>query len=264
MLTHKQINQYLDFCAIANLSTPTKPIRNEYEVQGLVYGTSKKDKIFNSLAHEIKRTDSQKSLIDFLEAVFEPSQYIGAKEQFENRRQEMNKRLMMIGLEITQEGKVRAVQQAKTIDEVEERIQTLYQLGEDRNFHKEVFKYCSREFLAEDYFHAAFEAVKGLYQRIRDLTGLTLDGQSLIEKAFATDAPYLFFGEIHSKSAADKREGFKYFLISLQKMVRNPAAHETRLLMTDDLEDCLEVLTMVSRAHRYLDICQRTNIGIHD
>jgi uncharacterized protein (TIGR02391 family) len=261
ILTHKEIDRYLNFCGIANMSVPTMATRDQFGFQNLQFGTSKRDKIFNSLSHEIRRTGSEKCLSDFIETVFEPSQYIDKKDQFESMRETMNKRLMMIGLEVSKEGKVSDVQKAKTIDEVDQRVLTLYQLSEERNFHKEVFKYCKREFLNQDYFHAAFEAVKGLYQRIRDLTGLTTDGQELIEKAFAKNAPYLFFGSLHSESAANEREGFKFLLIALQKMTRNPAAHDPRLLAIDDLQDCLEVLTMVSRAHHYLDICQRTCIG---
>ena len=261
MLTHKEINRFLNFCGIANMSVSTVPVRDQFGFQNLQFGTSKRDKIFNSLSHEIHRTGSEKCLSDFIEAIFEPSQSIDKKDQFESMRETLNKRLMMIGLEVSKEGKVCDVQKAKTIDEVEQRVLTLFQLSEERNFHKEVFKYCKREFLNQDYFHAAFEAVKGLYQRIRDLTGLTMDGQELIEKAFSKNAPYLFFGSLHSESAANEREGFKFLLIALQKMTRNPAAHDPRLLAIDDLRDYLEVLTMVSRAHHYLDICQRTCIG---
>lgn len=261
MLTHKEIDRYLSFCGIANMSVPTITTTDQFGFQNLKFGTSKRDKIFNSLSHEINRTKSDKCLSAFIEAAFEPSQYIEKKNQFESMREALNKRLMMVGWEISKEGKVCDVQKAKTIGEVEQRVQTLYQLSEERNFHKEVFKYCKKEFLNQDYFHAAFEAVKGLYQRIRNMTGLTTDGQELIEKAFAKNAPYLFFGSLHSESAASEREGFKYLLVALQKMTRNPAAHDPRILAIDDLQDCLEVLTMVSRAHHYLDICQRTCIG---
>jgi uncharacterized protein (TIGR02391 family) len=43
-------------------------------------------------------------------------------------------------------------------------------------------KYCRVELMQDNYFHSVFEAVKGLAQRIRDLSGVQLDGAALVDR----------------------------------------------------------------------------------
>ena len=61
--------------------------------------------------------------------------------------------------------------------------------------HPEVVKYCSAELMQDNYFHAVFEAAKGLAQRIRDMTGIQADGANLIDRVFSMLFP--------SQAAAD-------------------------------------------------------------
>ena len=45
-----------------------------------------------------------------------------------------------------------------------------------RHIHPEVLKYCRSELMQDNYFHAVFEAKKGLAQRLRDSTGIQTGG----------------------------------------------------------------------------------------
>ena len=38
--------------------------------------------------------------------------------------------------------------------------------------------------MQDNYFHAVFEACKGLFQRIRELSGVEADGANLIDRVF--------------------------------------------------------------------------------
>ena len=53
---------------------------------------------------------------------------------------------------------------------------------ESRKAHREVFRYCKAELLQNNYSHSVLEANKGLFQRIRDLSGIQTDGITLIEQ----------------------------------------------------------------------------------
>ncbi|WP_353963348.1 TIGR02391 family protein [Tepidibacillus marianensis] len=55
--------------------------------------------------------------------------------------------------------------------------------------HHEVEKYCIKDYLRKDYYDAVFEAAKGLAERVRQITGLTSDGSTLFQKAFAKNDP---------------------------------------------------------------------------
>jgi len=47
-----------------------------------------------------------------------------------------------------------------------------------------VFEYCIAELLAENYFHSVFEATKSIAERIRELTGIEIDGATLVDTVF--------------------------------------------------------------------------------
>src|SRR6266498_2782823 len=49
----------------------------------------------------------------------------------------------------------------------------------------DVLAFCRPELLEGNYFHAVFEATKGVAQKIRDRTGLTTDGSGLVQEAFS-------------------------------------------------------------------------------
>ena len=60
--------------------------------------------------------------------------------------------------------------------------------------------YCRAKLLDERYFHAVFEAIKGVADRIRDLSGLTGDGAHLVTQAFMSPEPKLTLGSLVTDS----------------------------------------------------------------
>jgi len=71
-----------------------------------------------------------------------------------------------------------------------------------------VLSYCRAELLDENYFHAVFEATKGVAERIRTLSGLSGDGADLVNKAFAGQQPVLVLGPLITESEKSEQKGF--------------------------------------------------------
>jgi uncharacterized protein (TIGR02391 family) len=57
--------------------------------------------------------------------------------------------------------------------------------------HPDVLVFCREELLGDNYFHAVLEAVKSVLAKLRDRTGLTDDGNTLVDRALSGDPPML-------------------------------------------------------------------------
>lgn len=154
------------------------------------------------------------------------------------------------------DGRVGHADKATTLDVARARAGRLRSALESRAVHDEVFRYCRAELVDENYFHAVFEATKGVAERIRQMSGLTGDGADLVTKAFAGQQPVLVLGPLATESEKSEQRGFANLLIGLFGAVRNPLAHapKTNWPMTE--LDALDILTMVSLIHRKLDKAQ--------
>ena len=117
-------------------------------------------------------------------------------------------------------------------------------------------QYCKAELLANNYFHAVFEANKGLFARIRELSGLLTDGNVLIEEVFSQD-PILIINNYRTQSEKDEHKGFCNILKGLCGMFRNTEAHEPKVSWEVTEQDALEILGIISYCHRRLDKAQR-------
>ena len=146
------------------------------------------------------------------------------------------------------------------VTDAEMRAKNLRKQLEQRNTHKEIFKYCLPELLTNNYFHSVFEANKGLFQRIRDLAGLSTDGNALIEQVFSTN-PILIINNYTLKSEKDEHNGFCNLLKGLCGMFRNTEAHEPKYNWAVTEQDALEILGMISYCHRRLDNAQKIRLA---
>ena len=250
-VTHSKINTYLESSNIKNMGIKSKPINGGY-----VYGCNKKDKIYNSFANELNASHSDTKIIDFIESVFEPSQYVNNPQEFNEMLDSANKVMLLMGAEITKDGKVITAIKATTIEEVNKRVNILKYEVSLRKLHPYVLKYCNKEYLAKDYFHADFEAVKGVCERLRDITHQNKDGFALVDIIFSIKKPLIVFSDLiilDNEIDLSEFKGIGNLIRALIQMVRNPSAHNPRLSVDVELIDCLEILTIVSRIHRYLD-----------
>lgn len=199
-------------------------------------------------------------LLEFTRRLLEPSRYVNRQESFEEARHAINAHLAFSGIEYRSDGKFYRVTPATTIDEAHKRLNTLTSKFQGRRIHAEVGKYCKAELLQDNYFHAVFEAAKGLAQRIRDMSGVSLDGVALVDKVFAIDRPLLALNSLQTETEKSEHKGFAQLLKGCFGAVRNPLAHEPRILWKGE-DDAADYLSLISLLHRKLDDCVKTGLG---
>lgn len=126
--------------------------------------------------------------------------------------------------------------------------------------HPEVLKYCRTELMQDNYFHAVFEATKGLAQRIRDMSDIQADGATLVDRVFSIEQPILAFNTLRTDTEKSEHKGFAALLKGCFAAVRNPLAHEPKILW-DGEDDAADYLSLISLLHRKLDDCVSTHLG---
>lgn len=199
-------------------------------------------------------------VVDFIGAFLTPARFVGRNEGFESRRQELNVILAFSGLEYGSDGQFRRVEAARTLDEAEARVRTIKTKFQGRCIHSEVLKYCRAELLQDNYFHAVFEAAKGLAERIRNFADVGADGAALVDLVFSVEKPLLAFNTLRTETERSEHKGYAALLKGCFAAVRNPLAHEPKVLWQGE-EDAADHLSLISLLHRKLDDCVRTTRG---
>lgn len=195
-------------------------------------------------------------IVDFIAAFLAPARFVGRSEEFENRRQELNTILAFSGLDYGSDGQFRRVEVARTLTEAEGRARTIKAKFQGRRIHPEVLKYCRAELLDNNYFHAVFEAAKGLAERIRTLANVYADGAALVDLVFSVERPLLAFNTLRTETEKSEHKGYAALLRGCFAAVRNPLAHEPKVLWQGE-EDAADHLSLISLLHRKLDDCVR-------
>jgi len=199
-------------------------------------------------------------VLDFIQSFMIPVRFIGRSEEFEARRQEINAILAFSGLEYGADGRFLQREVVRTLHEAERRLQTLQAKFQGRSMHSEVLKYCRTELLQDNYFHAVFEATKGLAQRIRDLSGIQADGTTLVDRTFSIEHPVLAINSLQTETERSEHKGFAALLKGCFAAIRNPLAHEPKILWEGE-DDAADYLSLISLLHRKLDSCVSTRLG---
>lgn len=213
---------------------------------------TKRIRLFNAFANEQNKNQCSNRILIFIQTALSPSRFVNDQQEFERFRNEVNQQLAFVGYELLENGKYRIIDKAYTISDVKIKVDNLKQELEQRKSHKEIFKYCKEELLQNNYFHAVLEANKGLFQRIRDLSGIDEDGNKLIEHVFSKN-PIITINDFKSSSEKNEHNGFCNLLKGLCSMFRNPTAHEPKIDWEVSEQDALEILGIISYCHRRLD-----------
>ncbi len=199
-------------------------------------------------------------ILDFIQSFLAPARFVGKNDEFESHRSELNVVLAFSGLEYGADGKFRKRSAAATITEAERRANAVQAKFQGRRIHPEVLKYCKAELMQDNYFHAVFEASKGLAQRIRDISGVGGDGARLVDLVFLVSEPILAFNTLQTETEKSEHKGFAALLKGCFAAVRNPLAHEPKI-MWDGEDDAVDYFTLISLLHRKLDDCVKTGLG---
>lgn len=193
-------------------------------------------------------------VLSFVESFLTPSRFVGRQPIFEQRRAELNAVVAFSGLEFGADGQFRQREAARTLSEAERRVKTIRTKFQGRILHPEVLKYCRVELMQDNYFHAVFEATKGLAQRVRDMTSIHLDGAVLVDRVFTVDQPILAMNTLQTETEKTQHKGFAALLKGCFGAVRNPLAHEPKILWQGE-DDAAGYLSLISLLHRKLDDC---------
>lgn len=213
-------------------------------------------RLYSAFANYQNIQQCSNNILSFISLALAPAKYVDNPESFSEKRNQINQQLSFIGYQFNENGKYSEIKQANTISEAQIKADNLKTKMKQRKSHSEIFKYCKAELLANNYFHSVFEANKGLFQRIRDLSLHNEDGNRLIEYVFSNN-PILIINNYQSKSEQDEHKGFCNILKGLCGMFRNPKAHEPKISWEILEQDALEILSMISYCHRRLDNAQK-------
>ena len=210
---------------------------------------------------DVQRRDGcANRILDFIQSFIMPARFVGRSDEFEQHLVELNTVLTFSGLEYGVDGQFRKRSASATLTEAERRANAVRSKFQGRRIHSEVLKYCKAELMQDNYFHAVFEASKGLAQRIRDEAGVDVDGAKLVDCVFSVERPILSFNKLETETERTEHKGFAALLKGCFAAVRNPLAHEPKI-MWDGEDDAADYLTLVSLLHRKLDDCAPIGIS---
>ncbi|MEU4426116.1 TIGR02391 family protein [Actinoplanes sp. NPDC024001] len=195
----------------------------------------------------------------FLAAAMSPARHLRDPRRFEELRTSLAEPLSLLGLQVTEQGRLGAATAvATTLDEVARIAGRLRSELQRRGVHDEVLRYCEEELIRRSLFHAVFEATKGVSQRLRILSGRHSDGAPLVDECLSPvrgAPPLLRINRYVTESETSEQRGFANLVKGIFGTFRNPPAHTTRADTSWDLTeaDALDLFSMLSFVHRRLD-----------
>lgn len=230
------------------------------QIDDVAPGITKRHRLYAALAARQQRDGVANNVIAFVQAAMHPARYVGKSQLFTERQAGINAVLSLAGLGVDDQGQVIAAQRARTASEAEARAGRLRAELVRRQVHADVLKACRAELLEENYFHAVLEATKSVAEKVRQLSGLTLDGSELVDEAFGmrdrdrrSRTPILALNTLRSISEQSEQRGMMHMMKGIFAVFRNPTAHELKARWAVDEQEALDLLTMVSVVHRRLE-----------
>lgn len=217
-------------------------------------------RLYNAFANWQNKHQCSNNIWDFIKRAMAPVRYLDSREKFDFRRIELNKRLSFIGVEISESGKLQKTNKVETIAEAEKKANALKAKLSERNVHADVLRFCKAELLQDNYFHAVFETTKSVADKIRVLSGLTSDGNELIDSVFAINNPILIINNLTTETEKSEHKGFANLLRGFFGMFRNTTAHVPKIKWTMNENDALDIMTLASFFHRKLDSSNRIRL----
>ncbi|WP_426744663.1 TIGR02391 family protein [Myxococcus faecalis] len=230
------------------------------QIDDVAPGITKRHRLYEALAARQQRDGVANNVLAFVQAAMHPARYVGKSQLFAERQAGLNAVLSLGGLGIDDQGQVVAAQRARTASEAEARAGRLRAELVRRQVHADVLKACRAELLEENYFHAVLEATKSVAEKVRQLSGLTLDGSELVDEAFGmrdrdrrSRTPILALNTLRSISEQSEQRCMTHMMKGIFAVFRNPTAHELKARWAVDEQEALDLLTMVPVVHRRLE-----------
>lgn len=225
----------------------------ECRIQDIDPTLTKWKRLFNAFSRIQNITRNSNDILKFISNAMQPSRYLGKSEVFHERLNKLNKSLSFIGLELTDRAIFRDTVIADTLLEAEQRANKFKYLLELRRVHLDVVRFSNAELLVDNYFHAVFEGIKSIAERLRENTGVVADGINLVETIFSMSSPLIHINQLQNDTDRSEHFGLSNVIKGLFGLIRNPVAHAPKILFPINEEEALDILTTVSMVHKRLD-----------
>jgi uncharacterized protein (TIGR02391 family) len=164
-------------------------------------------------------------VIAFIKQAMAPVRYRDNPGLRTLRGDALNEVLVYEGLRVLEDGRLGRGPVASTLSEAAQHANNLRSELRRRGTHPDVLRYCARELLAKNAFHAQLEAAKSVFDKLRERTGLSGDGAGLVDAALAlgkSGVPLLAINELATQTERDEQSGFANLMKGLSSMLRNP------------------------------------------
>jgi uncharacterized protein (TIGR02391 family) len=230
-----------------------KHILHELDVADPTPSMTKWKRLFNALSQAQNEHQMGNHLIQFINKAMSPARYTSKPELFAWCQDGLNVALAFAGYGLNDKGQVVRTKPEATLDGARTRAKRLHSALEQRGTHQEIFKYCRAELLQENYFHAVLEAVKGVAERLRQMSGLRTDGADLVNAALSTKSPVLALNSLTSDTEISEQKGIANLLVGVFGAIRNPIAHAPKVVWAMPEQDAVDVFAILSYVHRKLD-----------
>lgn len=214
---------------------------------------TKRVRLFEALRTRQEKDGCSNNIFAFIQKVMDPIRYTSNPDLFNERKNSLNTILVFRGYKIKDNGKICIVESVDNLDDARQRANRLTAELNNRKVHSQVLRYCNSELLQDNYFHAVFEAVKGIADRIREMTGLVEDGAELIDKTFEINNPFLILNSLRTETEKSEQRGFINLLKGTFGMFRNVTSHAPKIKWPIYEEEAFDLLTLVSLIHKKLD-----------
>jgi len=227
-------------------------------------GITKRHRLFEALRARQQADGCANGVVGFVKRVMDPVRHAGDRTWHETKRGELNVLLAFSGLELCEDGTLRRRGAAKTLSQAEAAAGALRKALQERRVHHDVLRFCRAELVADNYFHAVFEAAKSVAEKLREKTGLGSDGARLVDEALGlgkSRLPRLAFNTLRTESERSEHTGLMNLMKGLFGAFRNTTAHAPKIQWNITEQDALDILTTISLIHRRLDMAVRTQVA---
>ena len=214
-------------------------------------------RIYNGVANECNKNNSYDPMIKIIEYIMSPSLFVERQNDFTDALDSLNTLLSFIGLKLLPTGKVIKVTPATTLDEATEVVSRLKADLHRFSIHPQILAFCRPEIISENLFHLIFESCKCLLAELRSISGLDLDGSTLVNRCFEGSSPIIVMNKFQTDDEKSDHNGLRSLLNAIVYLYRNPKAHTPKYLSNDTYQSTIEALIIISRARYALEKCVR-------
>jgi uncharacterized protein (TIGR02391 family) len=219
--------------------------------------STKWKRIYHTFAGRQREDRCANALGAFIETALAPARWSGRRDEYAQVRDALNETLLLSGIELGADGKLRLVKAATNLDESSERANRLSAKLKQRSVHPSVLKFSQRLLIRDgNYFHAVFEATKGVMDRLRTLSGSCADGNALIDETLECGRrpfPIVALSRYDTPSLQNEQKGIAHMARGLVHAFRNVTAHEPQVEWNISEADALDMMSTASLIHRRLD-----------